>query len=131
MDQGRLTAKSTDSSYATLTLKVNESLSILAGGVLQCSWLVVESKTISVESSGSVSADGSGNPPTTGIGATSGMHTSFDRSNGRSLLRMILYHISIDQYSKVKRTTTLQFSDGSRFLNHSHQFFICNKYHDT
>jgi len=78
MDKGKLTAKSADSNVVTLSLKVNETLSILAGGVLQCKWLMVDSKDIRVESSGTVSADGSGNRPTQGIGGTSGTFIVID-----------------------------------------------------
>lgn len=72
MDQAILTGRSTVISSVSLRLKVNESLSVLAGGLLQCKWLEVVAKTITVESSGSISAVGFGSPPKHGSGSTSG-----------------------------------------------------------
>ena len=73
MDQATLTASSSDSSSPTLRLKVNESLTVLAGGLLKCKWLDVTAEKITIESSGVVSAVGTGNPPKQGSGSTSGI----------------------------------------------------------
>ena len=72
MDQAILTAISNDSSSPTLRLKVNESLTVLAGGLLKCKWLDVAAKLITIESSGTVSVQGTGNSPKQGSGSTSG-----------------------------------------------------------
>lgn len=77
MDQATLTASSSDSNSATLRLKVNESLTVLAGGLLNCKWLDVMARKVTVESSGAISADGTGSAPKQGIGSTSGSSTVF------------------------------------------------------
>lgn len=72
MDQAFLTAVSPDHSSPTLRLRVNESFTVLAGGLLKCKWLYITANTIAIESSGKVSVLGTGHSPKQGTGSTAG-----------------------------------------------------------
>lgn len=73
LDQAFLTASSTDFDNPTLQLRVNNTFSVLAGGLLKCKWLAVVAGNINIKSSGILSAEGEGHKPMKGKGLSSGI----------------------------------------------------------
>lgn len=73
LDQAVLTAISTDFYNPSLQLRVNNTFSVLPGGLVTCKWLVVTAGNINIKSSGILTAEGGGNKPMKGKGFSSGI----------------------------------------------------------
>ena len=85
MNGAKLTAADTTPDCPTLTLLLNSSLRVMAGGLVRGKWLDISTGDIDVEASAVISADGLGHGIRTGPGSSSGktalsMSTSFLRS---------------------------------------------------
>ena len=76
MNGAKLTAADTVIDSPTVNLLLNESLRVMAGGLIQGKWINISAGDIEVEASGNINAEKRGHAARSGPGISSGRSTA-------------------------------------------------------
>lgn len=76
MNGAKLTAADTVIDSPTVNLLLNESLRVMAGGLIQGKWINISAGDIEVEASGNINAEKQGYAARSGPGTSSGRSTA-------------------------------------------------------
>lgn len=77
MNGAKLTAADTVTDSPTVNLWLNESLRVMAGGLIQGKWINISAGDVEVEGSGNINAEKRGYAAKSGPGISSGRLTAF------------------------------------------------------